>query len=400
MSMRISSAQMSQRIATDIVRQQAELANIQSQIASGKKVNTPSDDPAQAGRLLGIEEASARLTQFDRNASSAEARLNLEETALTGMSNALMRARELALSSTSGAVDDQARAAIGAEVEQRLSEIYDLGNVRDSNGDYLFSGTRNDSEPFSRNKPVSYAGNSQSRSVSIGLGREVRTADNGSEVFLQIREGNGSFAVSAGDANTGTATIAHGSTNDSSLYDRGNFQIQFTSATSFDIVDSASGTTLETGQPYVNDGAIEFRGISTSIKGNPQPGDEFNIEPAGFKDMFSTVDDLVVAMNTSAGNPSDRASVQQQVNNTLVNLDQALEHVNVFRSRVGSRLNGIESSRDENSAVQLQLQRTQAEIEDVDIATAVTQLQSRVSSLEILQKSFVQIESLSLFNYM
>ena len=93
--MRVSTAMLNRQSVNDMIRQQSEISAVQADIASGKRVNSPQDDPAQAGRLLNMAEADARLAQFDRNSVSAEARLSLEETALTGVNDSLLRIRDL-----------------------------------------------------------------------------------------------------------------------------------------------------------------------------------------------------------------------------------------------------------------------------------------------------------------
>lgn len=400
MSMRISTNQFTQRLAADITRQQSELAAVQEQITSGKRINRPSDDPAHAGRLLGMEQATSQLAQFDRNASAAESRLSLEETALTGITNTLMRVRELALSANNGAVDDSTRTAIRAEVEQKLSELYDLGNMRDSNGGYLFSGSNTQNQPFSRQVPVGYAGSDDAQRLPVGLGRTVATGDSGADVFMRIRNGNGHFSTTAAAANTGTGIVSSGSVSNAGVYDTQPYRIDFTSPTSYNIIDVNSGGAVQTGVAFSEDTAIEFSGITTSISGTPATGDSFDIIPSRNQDLFATVAAFSDTLTNNPTSPAGRASLQQAMDNTLADLDQALEHVNTARARVGSRLTTVDSSREENTAVMLQLDRARAEIEDVDIADAVTRLQSRISSMEILQKSFARVESLSLFNYM
>ena len=86
-SSRIPSNYLISQIATDIVQKQSDLAQIQEQISSGKKVNRPSDEPAYSARILSMREATEKLEQFDRNSSAAEAQLSLEEGALDGVVN-------------------------------------------------------------------------------------------------------------------------------------------------------------------------------------------------------------------------------------------------------------------------------------------------------------------------
>jgi len=107
--MRVSTAMLNRQSVNDMIRQQSEISAVQADMA----------------------EADARLAQFDRNSVSAEARLSLEETALTGVNDSLLRIRDLVLTANNSSLDSHSHSAIHAEVTQRLDELYDLANVRD-----------------------------------------------------------------------------------------------------------------------------------------------------------------------------------------------------------------------------------------------------------------------------
>ena len=398
--MRVSTAMLNRQSVNDMIRQPSEISAVQANISSGKRVNSPKDDPAQAGRLLNMAEADARLAQFDRNSISAEARLSLEETALTGVNDSLLRIRDLVLTANNSTLDSHSHSAIHAEVTQRLDALYDLANVRDSNGDFLFSGSNGVSRPFTQGGSTVYNGNDDTRVASIGLGESIQTGDSGADVFVRIKEGNGIFAVNADVGNTGTGIMSTGSLVDPSAYVDAAHSIVFTSGTTFDIVDSTSGATIQTGIPFVESDPISFNGIELNLRGVPATGDVFDVAPSQFKDIFSTVSDFATALAAPAVTASDKASQSQTFNSVLANLDQSLEHINTIRSRVGTRLTSIDSRREENNAVSIQLQQARSNIEDLDITKAVTELQTRVNSLEILQQSYAAIDNLSLFNYM
>ena len=100
------------------------------------------------------------------------------------------------------------------------------------------------------------------------------------------------------------------------------------------------------------------------------------------------------------GNSADAARNNSDINTAINQIDNALNHINTTRATVGTRLNSIDSSRDENENITLQIARVKQDVEDVDIADAVTQLQTQANSLEILQRSYARIEGLSLFNFL
>ncbi|MEE9332979.1 MAG: flagellar hook-associated protein FlgL [Granulosicoccaceae bacterium] len=397
--MRISSKQIASRMAAEMMQRQVDISKSQEQIASGKRVNRPSDDPAVAGQLLGIEEASEQLEQFNRNSIAAESRLAMEETSIAAVSDTLMRLRELALTANSGPVDDATRSAIGAELRQRTDELYDIANSRDANGDYLFSGSNNNIQPFHRQVPVQYAGSDDANRLPIGLGRQIQLGDSGADVFQRVRNGNGTFQTSLSLSNTGTAIISEGGVTDLGALSNANYEIRFTSPTTFDITNTDTAVVIQSGSSYESGNAIEFEGLSINITGSANSGDAYVIRPSENQDIFSMVNDFTLAMQNTPVSATDKAKQQQDVNTILGNFDQALSHLNNKRSLVGARLNTLDSARNENEAVNLQLNRTQAELEDADITETIIQLQTNINSLESLQKTFTRVENMSLFKF-
>ena len=399
-SSRIPTNYIVSQIASDIVSKQHDLAQVQEQISSGKRVNRPSDEPAYAARILNIKDATTQLEQFDRNSSAAEAQLSLEEGALDGVLNNINRIRELALSANSGIASDVTRQAINSEVKLHLDELYTLANSRDSFGNYLFGGSNTQSGPFAKGDPVVYNGNDDSTDLTVGLGRKVKTGDSGIDVFMRIRNGNGSFSTAPNSANTGSGIISQGAVADPDLYNGESYRIEFTDPTTFDIYNDTTGTTESIGNTLDPTQPIEFNGVRTYVTGNPAAGDNFSISPSQNQDIFSTISRFVSAMDQPATTAAEKARITQTVNDTLTNLDTGLDHINTVRSGIGARLNSIDSSRDQNSNVKLQLERILTDVEDIDIAEAVTNLQTQANTLEVMQKAFTRMEGLSLFNFM
>ncbi|MFT6300931.1 MAG: flagellar hook-associated protein 3 FlgL [Pseudomonadales bacterium] len=388
------------RVAVDIVQKQSDLAKVQEQIASGKRVNRPSDDPAYSARILGMREATSQLDQFNRNASAAESQLVLEEAALNGVSDSLNRIRELALSANNGLVDDYTRAAVNAEVKLRLDELYDFGNSRDSYGNFLFGGSNTQTPPFAKQDPVVYSGGDRGHDLAVSMSRTIRTADSGKDVFMRLRDGNGNFTTKSDIANTGTGIINQGQVSDPSVFDSTPYRIDFTSGSTYDVFNDDTGALVSTSNTYSASAPINIDGRQTSISGAPVAGDIFRLSPSQNQDIFSTVSKFVDALERSPNSASQSARMAQDINTTINALDTALDHINTIRASVGTRLNSVDTVREENSNIKLQLERTLAGVEDIDIAEAVTNLQETANSLEILQKSYARIEGLSLFNYM
>ena len=397
---RVPSNLLISRIATDIVQKQNSLAAVQEQISTGKKINRPSDAPAESAHLVTMKETVAQLEQFNKNTAIAESKLSLEEAALSGTTSVLNRVRELTLRVSNGVVNDSFRAEINSEVKLALEELYTLANSQDSFGNFLFGGSNIKQRPFSEGVPVNYAGSDESTKLEIALNRTIVTGDAGTDVFMRIRSGNGDFQTNSEPTNIGTGRISRGAISDASVFDGTPYSISFTSATNYDIVNADTGAVAVAGETYEPGKNIQINGMTTSIEGAPEAGDTFSIQASEYRDIFSSVSGLIDALDAPQTDPVTDAHLRSSIDNAIGEIDNSLNHINTMRARVGTRLSSIDSSREENSNVALQIERTKSSVEDVDIADAVTRLQVQANSLEILQKSFTRLEGLSLFNYM
>ncbi len=398
--MRISSAHLSRYTTSQILNKQHEIAKLQEQLATGKRINKPSDDPAMAARSVELRQASSQLGQYERNTNFAESRLSFEETALTSVSNVLMRVKELALSASTDTVSVQDNDIFRIEVEQQLAELIDYANSRDNSGDYIFAGNKARTTPFNSSNPVTYSGDDESRSIQIGANRTVSSSHTGAEVFQRIRNGNGDFYSETNGSNTGTALVSGGSVVDYSSFLKHEYNIQFTSTNTFDITDTTTGTTVLTNGSYTENQGIVFAGMNISISGNPANGDSFSVNPSQNQDLFQTVNNFIEVLSNTPVNDTEKAQYRQQMNNVIADLDRSFEHVTTLRSEVGTRMRYIESTRNENSSINFQMEKTLAEIEGLDYADAIGRLQLGMTTLETLQKTFSRIEGLSLFNYL
>ncbi len=397
---RVPSNLLVSRIATDIVQQQNSLAAVQEQISSGKKINRPSDAPAEAAHLLSMDETISRLEQYTKNSSIAESQLSLEEGALAGTTSALNRVRDLTLRASNGLADVSFREETKAEIVLIRDELFSLANSRDSFGNYLFGGSNIHEQPFKLGTPATYSGSDENTRMEIALGRSIETGDTGIDVFMRIRNGNGDFNTTANPSNTGTGIIGKGAVTDSTLARGGAYGITFNSPTDYDVTDQTTGAVILAAQPFQSGARIDLPGMTMQISGEPDAGDTFDVAPSGNEDIFSTMNNLIDALDAYPQNETERARNQSDLSTAIVQIDNALDHLNTTRAKVGTRLSSIESSRDENESVALQIERIKRNVEDVDIADAVTRLQTQANSLEILQKSFTRIEGLSLFNFM
>lgn len=408
--MRLSSSEIFSRSVNAMLDQQSRVSKTQLQIASGKRIVSPSDDPTGTVQLVQLQSSIARSEQHQKNINLAEARLVQEESILQDVVSNIQRVRELTLQANSDTQNDGTRGMIAAELRQRLDELLQLSNTRDANGEYIFAGFKTQAKPFAALSAggFSYAGDDGQRFLQISATRQIAIGDSGNDVFMGITNGNGFFATASNPANTGTGIIDAGSITDRALYVSDTYSINFSTLagnTVYEVRDSGGAIVNDSsGAPlsninYVSGAAIDIPGVQIDVSGEPLAGDQFTLTPSSAQNMFSTYQTIIDELETPRANSSDLADFHNAVNRTLVDMDQALENTLDIRATVGSRLQALDSQREINDGFVLQMEKTQSQIGDLDYAEAISRFQQLLVGLEAAQKSHIQIQGLSLFNF-
>ncbi|MEL6448204.1 MAG: flagellar hook-associated protein FlgL [Pseudomonadota bacterium] len=394
--MRVSTQAFFENNVLTLQRLQRSLNDLQEQVATGRQIQRPSDDPVGSARALNLRESIDSVEQFQRNAGLAESRLRLEEETLTGVTDLLQRTRELALQASNATQTNESRDFIAAELRQSLDQLLALANTRDASDEYLFAGYQTQTQPFTRTAAgYSYNGDQGQRFVSISRTRQIPDSDSGDRIFGRIREGNGQVLATPSAANTGTGTIFNNDAAGVTGYNFEAYQITFTAADAYEVRDG--GGILVASGAFTAGDSIAFGGLDVRVEGSPATGDVFDVGPSPNTDMFSIIDRLVTALEAPATSDAERAGQDASINRGIEGLDQALSRVLEVRTGVGSRLATIESQVDANAGATLVLQESLADIEDLDYAAAISALTQQATTLEAAQQSFLRIQGLSLF---
>lgn len=297
--MRVSTALIQQQSINSIIEQQSRTAHTQLQLSTGRRILTPSEDPAASATVLGLAKSIDTTKQYQRNADAAESRLQVEESTLGGMVDLLQRARELMVQAANDSQDAQSRKAIATEMRQILDTVVGLANTKDGNGDYLFSGFKTGTVPITDDGAGTYTynGDQGQRTLQIGPTRHVAVGDSGFDVFMNI--------------------------------------------------------------------------------------------PGAASNVFKVIYDMAGELDADAPDIT-----------RLNDLDAIMDTVVNAQSRIGSRLNAIDSQRGVNDAAVLQFETTRSSLEGLDYAQAVSDLNLQMTGLQAAQQSYVRVQGLSLFNYL
>jgi flagellar hook-associated protein 3 FlgL len=175
--MRISNATMADNIKGYLSTQTEQMLKSQEQIASGKRINRPSDDPIGMGESLGYQKTISKIDQYDTNISDAQLQINSLDEILSSITDMLSQAKDIAANP-----DPSMNGMLADQVGTIRDQVLQMANSR-VNGSYVFSGDLTDKQPF--DDTGTYQGDSGTKDYIIGDNMQVNIKADGSQVFVQ-----------------------------------------------------------------------------------------------------------------------------------------------------------------------------------------------------------------------
>jgi flagellar hook-associated protein 3 FlgL len=389
---------------------EANLSKTQSQIDTNLSFTTPSQNPVAAGAVNNYTQVLSQSQQYDTNANSAQGRLSIEDNTLSQVQSALQSLRDLALQANSGTQSAQNLSAIATQATQIQSTLVGLANTQDGNGEYIFGGFNTQTQPFALSATgATYSGDQGQRQVQIAAGQTIPDSDNGATVFNNIRTGNGTFTAAAGAGNTGGGVLGATTVVNAAAYDGKPFSIKFAAvpatglvANTYSIYDS-TGTLVPSASalPYTSGQAISYDGLQVTLTGQPATGDTFSVAPSTNQSLFTTVQNLVTALQGgTSGSTASQAKLNNSVNAAINNIDQALDHTSTVRADIGGRLNSITTQLSVSGAQQIQLKTSISTLQSLDYASALTSLTEQNTTMTAAMQAYTLTQGLSLFKFL
>ena len=206
--MRISSIEQFQQGIDSILNQQAKLNQTQLQLATGKKVLKPSDDPAVATQLLNLSSLKANNLQYDRNINTAQNELELQESVLASSGNVLQRVRELVIQANNATQSSQTREAIADEISNLADELLQLANTKSPSGEYILPATTAARRRLQKAvRAIVYQGDQGQRLLQVSEDTQLAVRDNGADLFQGMMTGDGRFLLETPASNTGDGIV-------------------------------------------------------------------------------------------------------------------------------------------------------------------------------------------------
>ena len=177
--------------ADQLAALQQEANAVSTSISSGSQFTSAAQNPAAAAQMRMLQLQDSQATVDTASANKASANLQLADSVMSQMINDINQARTLTNQAATGTVSDKERASIGTQLSQIQTDLVNLANSRDSNGNALFGGgVKGNAYTQNANGTVSYVGDPTSQTLPIGGGQSVASSLTGPEV-LNITDAGG-----------------------------------------------------------------------------------------------------------------------------------------------------------------------------------------------------------------
>lgn len=405
--MRVSTFQIHNQAAEQLQLLGAQTAHTQQQIAQGKRLVMPGDDPVGASRVVNLNHELGARDQFVKNVDAADVHLALEDSLLQQMTEVIQRVQELSLQAGSGIQTAEDRKFIAVEIEERFEQMLALANTKNSNGQYVFSGFKGEVPPFEvAGNTIAYNGDNGQRKLQVDRGQYVTINDSGEKLFMNVAAdvinveaaGNNSK-----DARLGPLTVVDQQLAADLFPDKLIIEFQPPAdaggVRNFTVTRQSDGRPVEgmVNVPYPSLSDVTVSGIQFKVEGSPQAGDRFVVATTQRQSLFGTVKNIAEGLqNINAIEEPDE--FRQLIDSTVSELNSATNVILQTRAEIGARFNTMSAVKDLHQDLSLQLQEVKSGIEDLDFAKAVSDLAYQSFVLEAAQQSFIRINSLSLFD--
>lgn len=202
--MRVTNNMLSSQLLLNLNRNAQQMNNTQTQLATGRKINKPSDDPVGITYSLRYRAELSSNEQYQKNVDSAVSWLEFNDTVMSQSGDVMQRMRELIVQASTGTNPQSALDSINEEMNQLKEQMVDIANSK-LNGKYIFNGETYDIKPYDFPKAIdgsldtTNAGSvlTDPGKINFIVGEAVQLPINvtGNEVFGSDTEGDNVFVI-------------------------------------------------------------------------------------------------------------------------------------------------------------------------------------------------------------
>lgn len=404
--MRVSTAQFYLQSSNQMSSKSSDVNDQMAHLSSGKRVHTAKDDAVTFGTLSGYKDDLANIEKYKRNIDRAESHNNLQEVVFSDAERILDKIKQDMLLANNGRMSSEDLQVLADQVRNSFDQLLDIGNTKNENGDYIFSGFQTELKPFSQQSDgsVVYNGDAGVNSIQVSKNIDIATNQTGDAAFLNTANAIGDFTATYPTLPGNTSGVAVESAN---VVDRGvyntsvlphDYTFTFDAVTNDLTVTDSGGGVVFPAAPFVAGQTVSFDGIDVTLSGNPLPGDSFVISEKEEISIFETVNSAIEWMERGTVSV-DQEQHQVDYNTILNQMNSAMSHITSRRVDSGVRLQVLDSQKNRHLDNELSLNANKGKIEDLDFAKAISEFEQSKLALQASQQAFSKVQGLTLFNY-
>lgn len=403
------------RLSTEgFARVQGQIADLQTRVSAGTNDPNPSADPARAAKLNAADELRTRLDRFTDNAMAATDRLALTDSILADVSTMVRQLHEIAIRSVNDTMTDDGASGLRIEAERLRESLIVAANTRDAMGQPLFSGYSLDQPFVETNTGVEFVGDTGRSSLRVSESMVLTTSLNGADVFGS--RDTGLFqAVDSLIASLdplaragGNKVQAEGSALLRIPVGRSETEVGFRLSGPFGAADIKVPLVSDVPGPMIDAINASFgqTGVSAALSVD---GESILLTSTGTIGMeMATRSDSVrqpVAYLEPLEPPQKSLGVLALVPSALSaegivgSFDQEVTNIAVHRAEAGALARISDRQIETLATRKMQLDVSISNLRELDMAEAVTRLQTLLMTQEAAQQTFVRIRSSGLFDY-
>ncbi|HDT6098147.1 TPA: hypothetical protein QF180_001268 [Yersinia enterocolitica] len=193
--MRISTQSQISIMANSAVNNYTEQLKLGEQLNSGKRINSPSEDPISSTMFMQLESENLKLEQYDKNILTVRNNIKTQEVNIESASEIMGEIKNVLIKAQlpSNSADDYKSYA--QEIDNKTNFLVGILNKKNMDGRYIYSGTMTDEKPVIYNvvsQKYEYKGNESIREIIVGNGM---TEKDGAQLHHAFASGNDQMKV-------------------------------------------------------------------------------------------------------------------------------------------------------------------------------------------------------------
>lgn len=194
MAIRVTQGMINTQLMRNLNANLARLDHTQGQLATGRKINKPSDDPVGISYAMRYRSEISANDQYIENVDSAISWLEITDSTLNQAGNVIQRLRELTIQAANGTNPQTALDAIESEVSQLYEQLVIIGNS-EFNGKHIFNGQMTETPPYSPETAGTTVTDSGKIKFEIGVGVKIDANVTGETIFGSQDDTDNAFKV-------------------------------------------------------------------------------------------------------------------------------------------------------------------------------------------------------------